>query len=351
MGCKCSKVSGPDSEIDMEKEIKSFKEEIIYSNRVKKSQNFLNQQKSMNINTDLQTLLTQKFATQGKRIEFCQVTNPEFEKILNSHLYYNKIIFAIKNSLEDILYEKDIKYENVNPLKIYLEEDPNEVQYYKGSFNDKGQCHGNGIWISNGNIYNGNFTNDKFDGKGLYVNSNGNYYFGDWENGEPNGVGEVVVNDIKIFKGGFKNGKKNGMGMEKYPDETEYMGEFIDDERNGKGKLTFKGGSLYEGEFKNGKFDGKGEFDWADGKFYVGEFSDGKMNGNGQFVWEDGEEFIGTYVNNKKHGKGEYKWKNGNSYVGFWDNNNSVGEGIFNDRTNRKKHYLKYRFGSVISFK
>ena len=41
---------------------------------------------------------------------------------------------------------------NMNPFKITNSID-GETQYFKGSFNQKGECSGEGVWLNDYNIY------------------------------------------------------------------------------------------------------------------------------------------------------------------------------------------------------
>ena len=63
------------------------------------------------------------------------------------------------------------------------------------------------LYYKNGNIkYEGNYLNDKKDGKGKYIFEDGNYYIGHWKNDLKNGTGsEYDKNGNIIFKGEYIN--------------------------------------------------------------------------------------------------------------------------------------------------
>ena len=81
------------------------------------------------------------------------------------------------------------------------------------------------MYYKNGDKYEGDWKNDKFDGKGIKYYRNGDKYDGQWKNGQKNGYG------IKYFKNGnkcegfWKNGiiEIKGKLYEKYEDNIRKM--------------------------------------------------------------------------------------------------------------------------------
>ena len=110
-------------------------------------------------------------------------------------------------------------------------------QYYKGDIiNNK--AHGKGIlYNKDENIkYEGDFIDDKFEGRGKYFYENGEYFIGE-----------------------FKNNLKNGKGIEYYKNgDIKYEGDFIDDYREGNGKYNYENDDYYIGQFSFGLKHGKG---------------------------------------------------------------------------------------------
>jgi hypothetical protein len=76
--------------------------------------------------------------------------------------------------------------------------------------------------------YEGNFLNDRFDGKGKFTGCNGQVYIGD-----------------------FKNHKKNGFGKQNYLNGSIYEGEWKDDKKHGIGKLTEGDTIIHQGRWEN----------------------------------------------------------------------------------------------------
>ena len=269
---------------------------------------------------ELSLLIKKKLQKQSfSKIKFYQITPEEFESILFRNSYAKKIIEQFTPELDQINYEVDAKYINIPPIRVLDLEGGS--QYYQGGFNPKGECHGKGIWIKDYDIYIGNFKNDQFYGKGLYISENGDYYFGQWKNSMCDGEGNLTVKNKLVNKGNFKNGKKEGFGEEKYPNGDLYKGGFFDGVKSGRGQYIFADGSRYDGIFKNDKFNGFGQISLNNGDFIRGQFKDGQLNGEGDVNWNDGNKFVGNFVNDKKYGNGTYIWNDGQVYKETFDNN------------------------------
>ena len=276
---------------------------------------------------ELKILLLKKVCNKSDFLVLKIISNEEFENQLKNKPKYYRIMNQLKDKIHQISFDSP-DYQNICPFKITNVSD-GETQYYKGSFNYRGECTGEGIWLNNYNIYYGNFRDDTFNGEGMFMNTRGDYYFGEWENGVPNGHGFIVFNGMKAYEGEFRDGKKCGKGKEVFPDGDYYEGEFMNGFREGKGRYNYAGGAFYEGTMKNSKFDGDGTFYWSNGQKYTGKFNNGKMNGYGTFNWNDGSSFTGYYSNNIKQGEGEYKWGNGSVLQSNWINNQPNGNSTF----------------------
>ena len=87
-----------------------------------------------------------------------------------------------------------------------------------------------------------------------------------------------------IYEGDFVEDKYHGRGIMTYANGDKYEGEWKDDLRNGKGKLIYANGEIYEGEFQNDNINGKGTLTWTDGDKYVGEFKNNYRQGKGIFM-------------------------------------------------------------------
>ena len=270
--------------------------------------------------------------------KFFEISEEEFSSLINRNCFAEEIIKLYNPQIEQIEYENDVKYKDINPIKVL---DPEGgIQYYKGGFNKNGQCHGKGIWIKDYDIYIGNFRNDEFYGIGLFITEQGNYYFGQWKNSQCNGYGSLMMDKKLVYQGNFKNSKKEGYGEERYPDGDMYKGAFYEGQKSGRGQYIFADGSRYDGNFKDSKYNGFGQITFMNGNSIRGDFKNGKLNGEGDFTWVDGTKFVGNFIDNRKNGEGMYVWQDGKSYKGFWNENNAYGTGLLKDPYKRTQESI-----------
>jgi len=83
-----------------------------------------------------------------------------------------------------------------------------------------------------------------------YINTN-IIYNGDFEEGIWNGKGKLTLLDHSEYEGDFINGKRNGFGKYKSYNGCVYIGEWKDDMKHGKGKYYTKEGIIYNGNYEN----------------------------------------------------------------------------------------------------
>jgi len=155
-----------------------------------------------------------------------------------------------------------------------------EDDIYEGERNEKGERHGFGKWTcANGDVYEGQWINDKKEGYGTYTDADGH----------------------------------------------RYEGSFRDDKREGEWcSFGYFDGSRYEGGYVKDKKEGYGIFTYADGKRYDGYWLNGKRHGQGTFQYADGSKYTGAWRMHRKDGVGRYKSANGIWYDGFWKDDEQV---------------------------
>lgn len=291
------------------------------------------------ISPELNFLLKSKLRKQGGlNTKFIEISTEEFDLAFNHNFFANEIYALYKPKFDLIKYEDDVFYKDLNPIKIT--DNMNNIQYYKGGFNIKGQVHGFGIWVKDFNIYIGNFKNDEFSGTGLFINEQGDYYFGQWKNGSYDGYGSLIVGKKLVYRGFFKNGKKEGFGEEKSPEGDYYNGAFYQGEKNGKGEYLYNDGTNYQGYFRNSKYSGFGSINLGKGEYIIGGFKEGKLDGEGNIGLGDGSTFEGNFVGDMKSGEGRYTWKDGKSYAGYWKDDIAFGTGIYTDPDKGKQESI-----------
>lgn len=181
------------------------------------------------------------------------------------------------------------------------------------------------IEYNSGDLYKGEILDDKKHGKGTYI----------WKNGD-------------IFEGNFVNDKFNygkyTFGSSSKHAGDVYEGDIIGLRWHGKGKYTFGrsseyAGDVYEGDFLNGKWTGKGKYIFGKssefaGDVYEGDIINGEYEGSGKYSFgkkrknNAGDVYEGEFTKGKRNGLGKYTWSNGDVYHGYWKNDMMTGEGI-----------------------
>lgn len=168
------------------------------------------------------------------------------------------------------------------------------------------------IFLSNGDIYEGEIKNSTFNGKGKLIGKDGTFYEGEFKNGFKNGYGKIIYPDNSVYMGNFNEDNLDGKGEFEWKDGFVYKGNFKKNKLNGKGKITNKkSGSNYEGDFNNNYFEGKGKFNFKSGSSYEGEFKVNKRDGKGTyFDYKKDLKYIGDWLEDKQHGFGKIEYGN-----------------------------------------
>lgn len=197
------------------------------------------------------------------------------------------IVKVKQNSIEDNLLNELFK--ELPPLKddiplIQVKTYSPGIGEYSGEWNDKTkQRHGRGIQVwTDKTIYIGFWKEYIANGKGKLLYQNGNYYDGNFVNGKFEGKGMYNILNGPSYNGEWKND-----GKEVWPDETEYEGDFVKGIKTGKGELILNSDSYYKGDFYMNQIHGIGIFVWKNQNRYEGEWSYNKMNGDGVFYFQD----------------------------------------------------------------
>jgi hypothetical protein len=135
--------------------------------------------------------------------------------------------------------------------------------------------------IVNGDRYEGEVRDGKFNGHGVYTASYGDSWEGEWRDGEMRDGRGVHTSTLSRYEGEFRGGEPNGRGVQTYDDGERYEGEFRDGRRNGHGVFTWLNGNRYEGEYRDGMPNGRGTYTSA-GVDHSGNWRNGCLSENGQ---------------------------------------------------------------------
>jgi hypothetical protein len=134
------------------------------------------------------------------------------------------------------------------------------------------------------------YVNSDRQGKGSYHFANGDRYDGDFERNMRWGeIGTYLWTNGDMYTGQWVNDRKNGCGTFYWRNGDKYIGEFENDLRHGFGTyIKVVNGSIqncpncttYAGEWKNGLKHGTGRcYDFAGRLIYEGPFENDKPTG------------------------------------------------------------------------
>ncbi|MDD2688968.1 MAG: hypothetical protein PHT41_02290 [Candidatus Omnitrophica bacterium] len=179
--------------------------------------------------------------------------------------------------------------------------------------------------LPDSSVYQGNFKNGMFDGKGALIWTNGSKYEGEFKDGLMNGKGVFTQRNGDKYEGDFKDGYMDGKGIFIYGEGTKYEGEFKDGYPNGKGSLIRLNGEKYEGDFVNGKLEGLGTYISPNGARYEGEVKNNLAEGRGTLIYVNGDKYEGKFKNGLPNGKGILFRSNGEKDEGEFKNGNLSG--------------------------
>jgi hypothetical protein len=283
----------------------------------------------------------------------------------------------ITQSIHNYIQNNKLDYENylspnvttfaANPIKF------KNNNIYNGNWNKDGEMEGYGIYylndrqiitegvwnngnivfgrifLSNGDIYEGEMKNSIPDGKGkLIFVKNKEKYIGDFKMGEMTGKGTFIFEDNTEYSGYIENGIFNGKGKMKWENGTEYTGDFVDSTLCGEGTITNIQNEKYEGNFDKNEFNGEGTYYFNNGDIYKGNFEYGIKKGNGTYTRNDNVIFEGNWNDDLPNGNGVITYS-GNQLKGFWRNgafvgSSKTGEENMETFSNIDKNIKPYKF-------
>ncbi len=113
-------------------------------------------------------------------------------------------------------------------------------------------------------------------------------------------MGREKMSDGSEFEGQYIEDKKEGKGKLILPNGDVYEGQFKNDSINGYGEIYNKNGEIYKGMWKNNCRNGEGEQWKANGTYFKGIFEKNMKDGLGLMRWPDGRELHGEWRNNEQ---------------------------------------------------
>ncbi|MBP5231536.1 MAG: hypothetical protein ILO68_07375 [Clostridia bacterium] len=177
--------------------------------------------------------------------------------------------------------------------------------------------HGNGkmTFAVTGDVYEGQFYEDRLTGTGTFTYANGDVYSGGLQDSMKQGFGVFTFSNGNRYEGNFDKDVKSGYGTFTWKSGAVYRGYFESDVKNGEGTFNFANGDVYEGTFRNDQRSGTGLYTWTDGTSYYGSFWNNlmdtrKLDADGQFIQKEDGSFehgsVAYYTTVSETGKKTY---------------------------------------------
>ena len=159
------------------------------------------------------------------------------------------------------------------------------------------------VTYQNGEVYEGQYVDERRHGVGEYHYLDGSIYEGEWFKNKRQGFGVFSVSDGSIYEGEWDRDYIHGEGIWRWADGSSFMGDNIDGERTGRGVYITSHGDVYVGEFGGNHIHGMGTFTYNDGTIYEGKFRNNLREGDAVFSYPNGVKEIGEWRNDRRDGE------------------------------------------------
>jgi hypothetical protein len=155
--------------------------------------------------------------------------------------------------------------------------------------------------------------------RGVMRMTDGTVYEGEFKNNHWHGRGTLRFSDGTTLSCAFTSGSSGpGPVVLERPDGSRYEGEYDHANRliEGRGKATYANGGTYEGMWRKGVVEGEGVYKLASGDVLTGTFVNGLLTGTGSIAYASGVKYHGEVQNGAPHGQGELEYTDGAKYTG-----------------------------------
>jgi hypothetical protein len=151
-------------------------------------------------------------------------------------------------------------------------------------------------------MYEGEFFDGKFHGKGKHKRVNDNSYEGDFIANKAHGRGKLTFKSGSTIEGYFIGHSPHGYCKKKVVTGDTYEGGYIGGLEHGKGNQRSVQSGFVEGDFVGGQVHGKAKSKTPGGETYEGDFYKGRFHGEGRYVHADGSVDEGVFVYGRYEG-------------------------------------------------
>jgi hypothetical protein len=147
---------------------------------------------------------------------------------------------------------------------------------------------------------------------------NGQYYVDESGKCIKHGQGTMTYANGDIYEGQWIDDRRYGQGTMTYANGDKYEGEWRFDERHRQGTMTYANGDKYEGEWENNERWNQGTMTYANGDKYEGRWRNDQRDGRGTMTYANGDKYVGGWFNDQRDGRGTMTYANGDKYEGRW---------------------------------
>jgi len=177
-----------------------------------------------------------------------------------------------------------------------------------------------------GRVYVGEVRNGRYNGVGRLRTARGTYV-GEFRDGKRCGKGTIFHSDGDVYEGLWSNDVYGGEGIYRYENGILYVGDFVGGQACGRGTMTWPDGSWFEGEWKANAKHGKGRGGSLKHGFTFDGLYANDFRLQGDVKWKDGASFIGEF-NEEMEAKGVWiSADRGFIVVGEWLDYSAMVEG------------------------
>lgn len=195
------------------------------------------------------------------------------------------------------------------------------------------------------------------NGKGIAVYPNGDEFHGTIENSERVGPGKYIWKAAEegksggVYEGEYKNNKKEGKGKMVYPDGGTYDGQWKEGFRDGQGTFKYPNGDWYKGMWVKGKKSARGTyFSYSGACWYMGMWKDGNFV-EGDWKFKDGSCYKGNFnLGMPAPGPGTFVFANGNTLQGEWVSKPLEGDALAAAEEAKKPTFTISWVGGDVSY-
>jgi hypothetical protein len=159
------------------------------------------------------------------------------------------------------------------------------------------------VTYQNGEVYEGQYVDERRHGVGEYHYLDASIYEGEWFKNRRQGFGVYTRADGGIYEGEWDRDYIHGEGIWRWADGSSYMGDNIDGSRTGRGVYITAHGDVYVGEFRENNIEGLGTFTYNDGTIYEGKFRKNLREGDAVFSYPGGVKEVGEWRNDRRDGE------------------------------------------------